>query len=76
MPWNSDTSVIWISLGDNFKNSGDYFHPQCEIELSQETSVTLKQGGHGPVSLTFVHMQIGSGESNKEQAGSFSSHSS
>lgn len=49
---------------------------QCENELSQETSVTFKYGGQGPVSLSFVHMQIGSGDSNKEQAGSFSSYSS
>lgn len=76
MQWNSDTSVIWISRGDNFKNRGDYFHPQCETELSQETSATLKEGGQGPVSLIFVHMQIGSEDSNKAQAGSFSSHSS
>lgn len=74
MKWNSDISVIWISLGDNIKNRGDYFYPQCETELSQETSATLEEGGQHPVSFTFVHMQIGSGVSNKEQAGSFSSH--
>lgn len=76
MQWNSDTFVIWTSLGDNIKNRGDYSYPQCDTELSQETfSTTLQERGQGPISLTFVHMQIGLGDSKKEQEGSFSSHS-